>query len=189
MADQKRFNGVVSFNNRAHFAGNKADLVQGAGWTVPTPAVQHSIERRGDLIETTLLIDLSGLKSAGAGKVIGDDESTDLPSYFYQWNNEVNGAWVTGQLQCVETPAGGDTDIDMYANTAATLKYDSAAAGTHLFDVGTSAVTAFSNSRNPAGDDLDNQYLYLVSVGSTSAEYTAGKFLIKFVGQAEGTVA
>ena len=87
-------------------------------------------------------------------------------------------------MRCIETPAGGDTDIDLYVADEGTGVEDGAISSlteTQIINGGTQAagdVDLFS--ANPAA----NQYLYLVGQGGGDATYTAGQFLIELYGYA-----
>ena len=90
-----------------------------------------------------------------------------------------------GTITCLETPAGGDPDIDFTSADEATGVQDAAISGLSnlvvLLNTGdwTAAVqTPELMSGLPAAD----QYLYMVDVGGTAVEYTAGRFLLEFYG-------
>lgn len=160
----------------------------GAGITAGTGTVYEAgVIRVGDIYMTQILVDLTGLNSdATEGDIIGVDAATD-PCHFGAITTAESGTLIAGSVQCLETPAGGEVDIDLYAATEATGVTDGAigsltetalmaAAGDWTAGT-TKALTAF-----PA----DGQYLYL-TVGTastpTAGTYTAGKFLITLYGQ------
>ena len=199
MADQKRFNGVVDFNNRAHFAGNKVSVtgVQGEGYTTGGgEATLVSIRREGDYIETTLVVDLHGLKSINdAGDVIGKsnaDPADDKPAYFFQWQNSVNGSFIGGTLQCVEQPATGEVDVDVVVASVGTGKYETPSGGlTNVADMFVAGADLeaglFRGAKVAEGTNLNNYYFYFtVGTSSTPTEgvYSAGKVMFKFIGKA-----
>ena len=81
------------------------------------------------------------------------------------------------RMTCYETPAGGDTDIDLYSATEGTGVEDvaiSTLAETQIINSGALAV----GSAVYGGDIVANQYLYLVGQGTSNAAYTAGRLLI-----------
>ena len=199
MADRQEFRGRADFKNTATFAGNKQALTQGEGYTTGGgDATLVSIRREGDFVETTLIVDLHGLKSQNAdndiiGKSTGDT-NTDKPAYFFQWQNSVNGKFLGGQLQCLEAPGTGEVDIDVYATTTATLKFDVAKSGGHnVFTANTDLqqgsfiATSLPDSLGDSAEDLDGRYFYF-AVGTastpTAGVYDAGKVMLKFQGQA-----
>ena len=140
------------------------------------------VEKIGTIFKTTIVIDLTGLRSTAAGDIIGDDGAA-TPCHLGQITAAVNGAIFAGTIACLEAPATGDPDIDLYSATESTGVEDSAIslltetqlinAGDHVIDLFKS-LTAF-----PAADE----YLYLVAGDTTDADYTAGKLVITLWGK------
>ena len=158
-------------------------MTPGAGITGGTGTVYKSgVMRIGDIIRTTILIDLTGLSSSTTDlDIIGTGTSA---AYLGQITAAVNGTILTGKMTCLEAPTGGVTDIDLYSATEATGVFDGGIAAlveTALITAGEAwtlgAVKVFSAM--PAAD----KYLYLTGgAGGTAAAYTAGKFLIELDG-------
>ena len=141
----------------------------------------------GDLIKTEIFIDLTGLNSSAAGDIIGKDGGT-ANCHIGQITSALCGTIVAGTFQSLETPAGGEPDIDLLSATVATgAEYTALSdlSETKLLDLGADLAsgnlgTQFALSAFPAAD----QYLYLVaSGGGTDDTYTAGKFVITLYGQ------
>jgi hypothetical protein len=133
----------------------------------------------GGIYQMTILIDLTGLNSGGtAGDIIGVN-GTALPCYIARLPAMTV---LGGRMTCLELPAGGDTDIDLYSAAEGTGVEDQAITAlteTEIINGGTQAlgtVTVFS-----AYPTL-NQYLYLVGQSTSNATYTAGRFLIEIFG-------
>jgi predicted nucleotidyltransferase len=87
-----------------------------------------------------------------------------------------------GRMTCLETPAGGDTDIDLYSATEGTVVEDQAITAlteTEIINAGTQAVGTVTYF---AADPVANTYLYLVGQSTSNATYTAGRFLIEIFG-------
>ena len=133
----------------------------------------------GGIYRMTVLIDLTGLNSGGAaGDIIGLD-GTALPCYIARLPTMTV---LGGRMTCLELPAGGDTDIDLYSAAEGTGVEDQAITAlteTQIINAGTQAlgtVTFF------AADPTLNQYLYLVGQSTSDATYTAGRFLIEIFG-------
>jgi hypothetical protein len=133
----------------------------------------------GGVYKVTIVIDLTGLNSGGtAGDIIGVN-GTALPCYITQLPAMTV---LGGRMTCLELPAGGDTDIDLYSAAEGTGVEDQAITAlteTQIINAGTQAlgtVTFFS-----AYPTL-NQYLYLVGQSTSNATYTAGRFLIEIFG-------
>ena len=155
-------------------------MTPGAGITAGVGTIyKTSVVREGETIVTRILIDLTGLTSPAAADILG----TAGVCHIGQITAAVNGTIVGGNLVCFEAPAGGDTDIDLYAATEATGAYDGAISGlveVQAINSGTLALT----TRAPliADSIAANKYLYLVSVGATADAYTAGRILITLYG-------
>lgn len=161
----------------------------GTGITTGTGTVYHSnIFRNANLIYTRIYVDLTGLNSGGtAGDIIGVDATAN--SHIGQYTAAESGTLIAGSMTCLETPATGEPNIDLYSGDEATGTEDAAVTGltndTALLAssgdwVATGAVTVQGLSALPA----DEQYLYLVAGDLTDATYTAGKFLIELIGVA-----
>lgn len=162
----------------------KLDTEGGAGITAGTGTVlATAVQRVGGIIYTQVLIDLTGLNSGGtAGDVIGVDGSG--AAYLCQMNASEVGTLMGGRVTCLETPAGGDTDIDLYSAVEATGVEDTAISAldeTQLVNAGAHSIgTSDFLTALPA----DGEYLYLVGQGTSNATYTAGRLLIEFWGAA-----
>ena len=140
----------------------------------------------GDLIKTEIFIDLTGLNSSAAGDIIGKDATANC--HLGQITAALNGTIVAGTFQSLETPTGGEPDIDLFSASESTGTEDAAVSGlteTKLLDLGADLAsgnlgTPFALSAFPAADE----FLYLVgSGGGTDDTYTAGKLLITLYGQ------
>jgi hypothetical protein len=159
-------------------------LTKGDGFTGTGTLYKSSVIHQGDVIITRIFIDLTGTNCGGtAGDIIGDDGTSD-PCHIGQITAAQNGTIFFGQMRCVETPAGGDTDIDLYAADESTGVEDGAIASlteTQIVNGGThTAGDVDLIAASPAAD----QYLYLVGQGGGDATYTAGQFLIELYGYA-----
>jgi len=133
----------------------------------------------GGVYKMTVLIDLTGLNSGGtAGDIIGVD-GTALPCYIARLPTMTV---LGGRMTCLEAPAGGDDDIDLYSAAEGTGVEDGAITAlteTQIINGGTQSagtVTYF------AADPSANHYFYLVGQSTSDATYTAGRFLIEVFG-------
>lgn len=156
----------------------------GVGFTAGVGAVyKSSIRKIGDLFITTLLIDLTGTASsttdldvigvAGGGCHIGQITAAQ------------NGTVYGIRMTCLEAPAGGVTDIDLYSADESTLAFDSAisAATGEVALITAGGAWAATTTRGNTDVPVANQYLYLLGgAAGTAATYTAGKFLIELYG-------
>lgn len=155
----------------------------GVGITGTATAWATSVEKSGGIVKTTMLIDLTGLNSGGAADdIIGADGAG--VAHLGQITAAVNGTIVAGQLTCLETPAGGDDDIDVHSATEATGVEDTAISAlteTKLCNSGDLTAGSVVALVAPAA----NQYLYLTGgTGDKDATYTAGILLLEFWGTA-----
>lgn len=155
----------------------------GAGISGGTGTVfKSSVQRVGDIIKTTILIDLTGLSSSTTDlDIIGTGA---VEAYLGQITAAKNGTILSGKMTCLEVPAGGVVDIDLYSATEGTGKFDDAISGL----AETALITAGGNWTLAAVKALGaipaaNSYLYLTGgAGGTADVYTAGKFLIELEG-------
>jgi hypothetical protein len=155
----------------------------GAGATSGTGTVHRSsvVKLGGGVIRTYIYLDLTGLASSTTDlDIIGVGASA---AYIARITNALNGEIFAGRMACIEVPAGGADDIDLYAATEGTGVYDAG--------VATLAETALLTSggawtRVPkllTALPVADAYLYLTGgEAGTAATYTAGKFLIELDG-------
>jgi len=156
----------------------------GVGFTAGVGAVyKSSIQKVGDLFITRILIDLTGTASsttdldvigvAGGGCHIGQITAAQ------------NGTVYGIRMTCLEAPAGGVTDIDLYSADESTLAFVSAisAATGEVALITAGGAWAATTTRGNTDVPVANQYLYLLGgAAGTAAAYTAGKFLIELFG-------
>ena len=84
-------------------------------------------------------------------------------------------------MTCVETPAGGSADIDLFSATEGTGVNDTAIGDlteTQIINSGSLSAGSFV----AGGDIAADQFLYLVSQGTGDATYTAGRLMIEILG-------
>lgn len=163
--------------------GNDLEIPASAGITGFAETYGASVVKAGGIIHTSILIDLTGLEGGTAGDIIGD--ATPSISHLGQLTVARNGTLVYGTTTCLETPAGGSTDVDLHAQVEATGVQDVAVSGLTgtgiLLNNGawTGAVaTPILMTALPAADE----YLYLVDAAGTAVEHSAGRFLFEFFG-------
>lgn len=159
-----------------------APMAPGAGFAGTGTVYKASIVKQGGIYKTTLLIDLTGAASSTTDlDIIG----TSGVSHTGQIIAAANGTIWYGQVTCLETPAGGITDIDLYSAVEATGAFDAGIATldeTALLTKGgawSAAVTPVIMTAVPAADE----YLYLTGgAAGTAATYTAGRFMVELFG-------
>jgi hypothetical protein len=143
--------------------------------------------------ERVVAADTTNLKFTGnaAGDFQIDDVVLKLvsPAHIGQITAAVNGTLFRGTITCLETPATGVTDIDLYSSAAADLLdllYDEdGSAGTEtVLRANAGAWSADINAKIdltalPAADE----YMFFVNGASgTVGTYSAGQFLIELWG-------
>lgn len=176
---------AATFSDVVNLTGNAANA-PGSGILTHAAVFKSSVERVGSIIKTTILIDLTGLNSGDAdGDIIGKAATANC--HIGQITAAINGTIVAGRVSCLETPAGGEPDIDLYSATVATGVEDTAIGDlteTALLAAAadwTSTMAPKGITANPAAD----AYLYLVaSGGATDDTYTAGIMMIELWGTA-----
>lgn len=141
-------------------------------------------DRRGDIIETTIYIDLTGVSSTTTDNdIIGAAGACPIG----QVSTEVTGNVFVGEVHCVEVPAGGVTDINLASSSVATGAYDADVTG--LADAQAIMTSGGAHAVGTVKPftvlPTDNYYLYLsAGAAGTAAAYTAGKIVIKMWGRA-----
>lgn len=157
----------------------------GAGFAGTGTLLKTSITREGQIIKSQFLIDLTGLGSSTTDlDIIGTGTAA---AAFARITAAENGTVIGGTMECLEAPAGGVTDIDLYAATVGTGVFDGGIAAL----VETAVVTsggAWTIGRvvgTVADGVAADAYLYLCGgAGGTAATYTAGRVLITLYGYA-----
>lgn len=153
----------------------------GAGIAGIAETLETIARREGDTYYTRILIDITGLNCGGtAGDIIGDDGTG--AAYLCQITAAESGTIQGGRMICLEAPATGDADIDLYAATEATGVEDTAITALTETLLCNSGANSVGTTTYFAAAPAANQYLYLVGNGTGNTTYTAGKFLIEMWG-------
>ncbi len=142
-----------------------------------------SVQRIGGIIKTEILLYLDGLSSSTTDLDIIGQSTPD--AHLGQITAAVNGTILGGRMSCLEVPAGGVTDIDLYSANESTGAFDDAGASTLTETALVTAGGAWTLNESQAFGAIPpaNDYLYLFGgAAGTAAEYTAGKFLIELFG-------
>ena len=179
---------TLLFGSTDETAFRMQNITPGTGISTGTNTLYSgNVTVAGDLIKTEIFIDLTGLNSSAAGDIIGVQGGT-ANCHIGQITSALCGTIVAGTFQSLETPAGGEPDIDLFSATVGTGAEDTAVSDlseTKLLDLGADLAsgnlgTQFALTAFPAADE----FLYLVaSGGGTDDTYTAGKLLITLYGQ------
>lgn len=181
--DSVTVNGTFKLGTNT-FAAASLVTGAGAGITGGTGTIYKTqTERNGGIYRTTLLIDLTGAGSSTTDlDILGQGVSA---AHIGKLTAAECGATILAiRMTCLEAPAGGVTDIDLYSATEATGKFDDAVTGLTETALLTSG-GAWANGTTKAATvaPLSTEYLYLTcGAAGTAATYTAGKFLIEIFG-------
>ena len=157
----------------------------GGGFVSDNDSKVPSVTNINGRIITKLYIDLAGNASTTDNlDIIGDGTTAD--GSIYKHVNSINGLAVEVQMHCVEDPATGADDIDLY------ISADGAAAAGSLVTDLTEAALITSGGAWEAGlaaqatfgvEDLDGAFFYLTcGEAGTAGEYSTGKFIITIIG-------
>ena len=174
--------GTLSVTGRSTLTGNTIATTAGTGITTGTGTVYEAgVIKIGEVFHTTILIDLTGLASSGSGDIIG--KAATANSHIGQITAAVNGTVLGGKLTCLEAPAGGDPDINLWYADEATGAEDAAITSltnqVQMCDSGDLALNSVISIPTPPAAD---KYIYMATGAATNADYTAGKILIEFFG-------
>lgn len=170
--------GVLTIGNIAT-AVEAAEHGAGAIGTAAAPQTFRWIEH--GVIVTQTKIDLTGLASvADADDVIG--LAAGGAAYIGRNVVAANGVVFKAQLACLETPAGGDNDIDLKTSSSAAAAYDGdGAAFGSVFNSGDWVAGTCRETLVPAL--TANDYFYLTAgTGDVADTYTAGMFVLTTYG-------
>jgi hypothetical protein len=159
-------------------------LSRGAGVDT-AESYASGIYRFGTLIVTQIVLDVSTLiGSATDLDIIG--ESAAASCHWGQITAAKSGTLIAGRMTCLEVPAGGTTDIDLYASDVSTGTQDvmitDAALGTETALVTSGGAWASGTVKGMTALPTANDYLYLTNGAAAGGTFTAGKFLIEFFG-------
>jgi hypothetical protein len=178
--------GTLGVTGRTTLTGNTIATTAGAGITTGVGTIYRaSAINEGGFFTTRILIDLTGLNSSTTlDEIAGVNAAASC--HIGQYTAAVSGATIlSGYMKCLEVPAGGVTDIDLWSANESTGSEDTliTALTGEVQLINSAAAWTISLERCWTAFPTANQYLYLTSgVAGTSATYTAGKFLIEFHG-------
>ncbi len=163
----------------------KNSIGPGAGITdAANVIIKSGVQRFGEIIKTTVMFDMTGLKSGTTDLDIIGEAVTGNVAFLFQIKAVEHGTILMGTLTCLEVPASL-TDIDLYTANEAT--------GAHEAGIATltaSAALVTSGAAWTANRSLQlgamppaNDHLYLVNgAADTADDFTAGRFLLELYG-------
>jgi len=166
-------------------SGTAASTSYGAGAVgTGAGAPQYARTMVGDIIMTTIRVDITGLKAKGgnAGDAIGLGTT---PAYIYKNVVAENGIIFRQNIRSLEVPTSTNTvtdDINLAWNSAATIDYDEAAGTGSEINAGALALLAAAETDGTA--ITANHYAYLTEGTTEAADavFTAGVYLITLYG-------
>ena len=134
------------------------------------------------VIITRFKIDLTGLASKNtANDVIGLAAGGN--AFIRQYKTAIDGIIFKAELSCIETPAGGDNDVNVVAAASGTLAYDGAGGTTYGINGG-DAVAGQTIQNLVQGLTADHYFYLTAGTGDTADTYTAGQFIFTTWGHA-----
>ena len=152
----------------------------GAGAEGTGVALSTTRTTEDGVIVTSIKIDMTGLASvATANDAIG----LAAGGVAFIGRNVVanNGVIFKTEFSCIETPVGGDNDVNVVTNVSGVLEYSGAAGTTYISNSGDLVIGQTIQNLVPA--ITANHYYYLsAGAGDTAAAYTAGQYLLKLYG-------
>tara|TARA_R100000152_G_C6782219_1_gene219115 strand:+ start:1447 stop:2862 length:1416 start_codon:yes stop_codon:yes gene_type:complete len=173
----------TTFTGKVLCSGNTG-LTAGTGITAATGETYNSwVERYGNMIKTSIYIDIATLRANGDAKVIGKDGGT-ANCHLGQVTTAVCGAIVGGRMTCIEAPTGHSSidDIDLHFDNESThAEAGSLSSSTALITNG-EAWTAGMTKAFGTVVTADNYLYFITGENATDTEYTGGKFLIELWG-------
>ncbi len=182
VTSENGFIGDMTGNITGNIVGTVATSESGAG-TVGTGAATVLTRRQENgTIITEIKFDVTGLASvATANDVIG----LAAGGVAYLGRNVVatNGIIYMVELVCLETPVGGDNDINVVSNVSGTIEYDGAGGTTYLSNSGDLLAGQTIQNLVPA-ITADHYYYLTAGTGDTAAAYTAGQYILRTYGHA-----
>lgn len=164
---------------------NNNGLTPGSGITAGAAYYNSWREKMGNVIKTSILLDLTGLASGdSANDIIGDDGGV-ANSHIGQYTSNEMGTLFAVVMEAKELPSTGDPDINLVFADEATLAENTALSaatnGGTLINSGdlVAGTPVYAHAGFPAA----NQYFYL-SNGTADHEgaYDGGSLLIEFYG-------
>jgi len=114
--------------NKVLWNSSTGDMITaGTGITAGVGTIYNSsIEHKGNMVKTTILVKLNGLRSsATADDIIGVNGSAN-PAHIGQYVKDKMGTLFAGQVTCLQLPTGGTADIDLYSALEGTGTEDQA---------------------------------------------------------------
>ncbi len=161
-----------------------SDVPAGSGITTDAAAFGSSVEKIGTLFKTTIVIDLAGLRSGGTADDIIGGPAAAANCHLGQITAAKNGAIFATEMLCIETPATGDNDIDLWSADESTGVEDTVVTAlTNQVQINDGGDLTAGTLRVGVALPVADQYLYLAGkTGDKDAAYTTGVLRITLWG-------
>ncbi len=173
--------GTLAFQNSVY-----VPVTVGGGITLGAGAIGKGSYNNASGVKTiNIILDLTGLKGGGtAGDIIGSDSTSigGVRQAAFVGYIPSDMTVLGGRMTCLETPAGGDTDIDLYSATEGTGVQDEAISALTETQIINGGAQSLGTVTYFAADPASSAFFYMVSQGTTTTAYTAGRFLIEVFG-------
>lgn len=159
-------------------------LTAGAGISA-AETYASGIFRNGNIIETRILVDLTGLVGSTTDLDIIGNTGGAASANFGQITVAKSGTIAGGLVTCLELPTGGADDIDFYSANESTGAQDALITSlTETILITSGAAWASGTQKGMTALPPANDYLYIVNgEGTVPGTFTAGKFLIQLFGK------
>jgi hypothetical protein len=130
---------------------------------------------------------LTLIGDAAANLAVDDVTLVEVrPAFLFRFQESISGGLFQGWVTCLETPATGVADIDMYSAVEATGKFDEAVSGLTETILRTNGGlwSGDVNAKIPlTALPADGEYIYLTcGAAGTPETYSAGQFVFEFWG-------
>jgi hypothetical protein len=164
-------------------ASGNTSGAKGAGITGAAHVHRSSVMKVGGIIYTDILLDLTDLVGSATDLDIIGGAAGAASSHLGQIVAALNGTILGGYMQCLEVPAGGADDLDLYSATVATGAQDGLVTDlTETVLITSGAAWTNGLIRAFSGVPPANDYIYIVNGEAVGGTFTAGKFLIRLFG-------
>ena len=121
----------------------------------------------------------------GAGDAIGTDGG-EANAYIMELDAAVTGIPILFELFCLETPAGGDPDINLNSSATGTTAENAAlTSGTEIMNNGDLAAGDYKVAgpgTTVAAGAIAKEYIYLTCGTATENAYSAGHLVLRVTG-------
>jgi hypothetical protein len=182
LIDEVEVTATAAEINSAADLSVQESMSPGDGFVGSGTLYASSTVKQGGIYHTSIILDITDTVAAsGDTLIIGASGVSNIG----QSLTLMSGSILGGQVTCLETPATGTADIDLYSAAVGT--------GEAGDDVTTSLTEtalltkgeAWSASATPvrmSALPATTEYLYLTTGDTSAGTYTAGRFLVEFWG-------